>query len=251
MAPASPAVSAPRRDARGASTRWSDLVVVAIVPPVASSLDQTVFGHRRHLPPGIIGPVDDDRPSGLRSMDCVYIIRTDGRWPVPAHRPGNRSQERTYQALRGALLDGVYLPGERIYEGARGQGAGRQPQPRPRSRAPSPAGRATPGSAALRNLRHDDPAEEIEDVYRIRAALEATAAALAAERMTDQEIEELGAILLEQQQAARLTAAALLGSPSRSCRPIASITPSTWAPAARDSDAPRADLRAGDALPEA
>jgi DNA-binding GntR family transcriptional regulator len=45
--------------------------------------------------------------------------------------------------------------------------------------------------------------DEIEDVYRIRSALEATAAALAAERMSESEITELGTILEEQEAAAR------------------------------------------------
>jgi DNA-binding GntR family transcriptional regulator len=121
-------------------------------------------------------------------------------------------QERTYQALRGALLDGVYLPGERIYEGALAKALGVS---------------RNPVREAVRRLQQDGllqvrphygiyvttiPPEEIEDVYRIRGALEATAAALAAERMTDQEVEELGAILLEQQRVAT-TAEALPREP--------------------------------------
>jgi DNA-binding GntR family transcriptional regulator len=111
-------------------------------------------------------------------------------------------QERTYQSLRAALLDGQYLPGERIYEAevAHALGVSRNPV-----------------REAVRRLQQDGlldvrphngifvasiPAEEIEDVYRIRAALEATAAALSAERMMDADIEELGAILAEQQAAA-------------------------------------------------
>jgi DNA-binding GntR family transcriptional regulator len=111
-------------------------------------------------------------------------------------------QERTYQSLRSALLDGDYLPGERIYEAAIAQALGVS---------------RNPVREAVRRLQQDGlldvrphygiyvatiPAEEIEDVYRIRGALEATAAALAAERMTPAEIEELRAILEEQQSAA-------------------------------------------------
>ncbi|HEY3524415.1 MAG TPA: GntR family transcriptional regulator [Candidatus Limnocylindrales bacterium] len=111
-------------------------------------------------------------------------------------------QERTYQSLRSALLEGDYLPGERIYEGAIAQALGVS---------------RNPVREAVRRLQQDGlldvrphygiyvatiPAEEIEDVYRIRGALEATAAALAAERMTDADIRELGAILAEQQEAA-------------------------------------------------
>jgi DNA-binding GntR family transcriptional regulator len=121
-------------------------------------------------------------------------------------------QERTYQALRVALLDGVYLPGERIYEGvvAAELGVSRNPV-----------------REAVRRLQQDGllhvrphygiyvasiPPEEIEDIYRIRGALEATAAALAAERMTEEEVEELGAILREQERVAT-TAAALPREP--------------------------------------
>jgi DNA-binding GntR family transcriptional regulator len=111
-------------------------------------------------------------------------------------------QERTYQSLRSALLDGDYLPGERIYEAAVAQALGVS---------------RNPVREAVRRLQQDGlldvrphygiyvatiPADEIEDVYRIRAALEATAAALAAERMTDEEIRELAAILEEQEAAA-------------------------------------------------
>jgi DNA-binding GntR family transcriptional regulator len=116
-------------------------------------------------------------------------------------------QERTYQALRGALLDGAYLPGERIYEGAVAKALGVS---------------RNPVREAVRRLQQDGllqvrphygiyvttiPPEEVEDVYRIRGALEATAAALAAERMTEQEVDELGAILVEQQEAATHAAA--------------------------------------------
>lgn len=111
-------------------------------------------------------------------------------------------QERTYQSLRSALLDGDYLPGERIYEAGIAQALGVS---------------RNPVREAVRRLQQDGllevrphygiyvatiPPDEIEDVYRIRAALEATAAALAAERMTDEEVTELGSIVREQQEAA-------------------------------------------------
>jgi DNA-binding GntR family transcriptional regulator len=111
-------------------------------------------------------------------------------------------QERTYQSLRAALLNGEYLPGSRIYEAAVAQALGVS---------------RNPVREAVRRLQQDGlldvrphygiyvatiPPEEIEDIYRIRGALEATAAALAAERMTDAEIDELRVILAEQQLAA-------------------------------------------------
>ncbi len=104
-------------------------------------------------------------------------------------------QERTYQALREALLEGQYLPGQRIYEAeiARLLEVSRNPV-----------------REAIRRLQQDGllevrprsgiyvasvPADEVEDVYRLRAALEGVAAALAAERMTEAELEELGRMM--------------------------------------------------------
>jgi DNA-binding GntR family transcriptional regulator len=111
-------------------------------------------------------------------------------------------QERTYQAIRAALLNGDFMPGERLYEGAIAQTLGVS---------------RNPVREALRRLQQDGllevrphygvyvaaiPVDEIEDTYRIRGALEAMAAAMAAERMTDKEIRELGAIVKEQRIAA-------------------------------------------------
>ena len=116
-------------------------------------------------------------------------------------------QERTYEALRSALLDGRYMPGERIYEAvvAKELGVSRNPV-----------------REAVRRLQQDGllevrphngifvtsiPPEDVEDVYRIRGALEATAAAMAAERMTDDEIGQLEQIVAEQMAAAEAAAA--------------------------------------------
>jgi DNA-binding GntR family transcriptional regulator len=111
-------------------------------------------------------------------------------------------QERTYQAVRAAILDGDYLPGERIYEGAIASALGVS---------------RIPVREAVRRLQQDGlldvrphygiyvatiPSEEIEDIYRIRGVLEATAAAMAAERMSDDAIAKLGEILKEQRRAA-------------------------------------------------
>jgi DNA-binding GntR family transcriptional regulator len=116
-------------------------------------------------------------------------------------------QERTYQALRTALLEGRYLPGERIYEASIAQALGVS---------------RNPVREAVRRLQQDGllevrthngiyvtsiPPEEIDDVYRIRAALEAMAAALAAERMTRAEIDALGRIVREQWRAAQAASA--------------------------------------------
>ncbi len=112
-------------------------------------------------------------------------------------------QERTYQALRAAILEGEYLPGERLFEG---------------TIAEALQVSRNPVREALRRLQQDGlvrtqahrgiyvtevPEDEIEDVYRVRAALEGTAASLAAERMTAEEIRQLATILHEQEEAAR------------------------------------------------
>ena len=159
-------------------------------------------------------------------------------------------QERTYQALRGALLDGAYLPGERIYEGAvarRSASAGTRFVRRSAASSRTACSRSGPTTESTSRRSHR---EEIEDIYRIRGALEATAAALAAERMTDAEIEELGVILVEQQQAAKTAAVAApgagLGCPGRS---LPSRHPRRGAEPAADRPA-RADLRAGHPFPQ-
>ncbi len=104
--------------------------------------------------------------------------------------------------MRAALLDGEYLPGDRIYEATIAQALGVS---------------RNPVREAVRRLQQDGlldvrphygiyvttvPAEEIEDIYRIRGALEGTATGLAAERMTDEEIEALAQIYAEQVSAA-------------------------------------------------
>lgn len=135
-------------------------------------------------------------------MYSVYIIR-----PMIARLSPLTDQlslqERTYQAIRSALLDGDYLPGERIYEGAIAKALGVS---------------RIPVREAIRRLQQDGlldvrphygiyvatiPSEEIDDIYRIRGVLEATAAALGAERMTDDEIDELGRIVDDQRKAAQ------------------------------------------------
>jgi DNA-binding GntR family transcriptional regulator len=131
----------------------------------------------------------------------VYIIRAMSTRLSPLTDQLSL-QERTYNAVRAAILDGDYLPGERIYEGAIAAALGVS---------------RIPVREAIRRLQQDGlldvrphygiyvatiPSEEIEDIYRIRGVLEATAAALAAERMSDDEITELGEIVKEQRIAA-------------------------------------------------
>jgi DNA-binding GntR family transcriptional regulator len=118
--------------------------------------------------------------------------------PIGAQRS---LQERTYQSMRLAILEGRYAPGERIYEAEVAQALGVS---------------RNPVREAVRRLQQDGlldvrahygiyvtriPVEEIDDIYRIRAALEGTAAGFAAARMTDADVAELESIVQEQEQA--------------------------------------------------
>lgn len=121
--------------------------------------------------------------------------------PVPPERTSGlladypSLQERIYQILREAILRGDYAPGERLYEGnlARILGVSRVPV-REAIRRLQQVGlieaRARSGIFVA-----SFTLEEVDEVYRIRAALEGTAAALAAEKMTDGELDALGDIL--------------------------------------------------------
>ena len=103
--------------------------------------------------------------------------------------------------MRLAILEGRYVPGERIYEAEVAQALGVS---------------RNPVREAVRRLQQDGlldvrahygiyvtriPVEEIDDIYRIRAALEGTAAGFATARMTDEDIAELATIVGEQQNA--------------------------------------------------
>jgi DNA-binding GntR family transcriptional regulator len=112
-------------------------------------------------------------------------------------------QERTYQALRTALLDGKFAVGERIFEAEVAQMLGVS---------------RVPVREAVRRLQQDGllevrprsgiyvasvSLEEADDIYRIRAALEGAAAGLAAERITGGELEELGRLLKREEEESR------------------------------------------------
>jgi DNA-binding GntR family transcriptional regulator len=110
-------------------------------------------------------------------------------------------QERTYQTLRSAIVEGQLAPGVRIYETtlAKRLGVSRNPV-----------------REAIRRLQQDGFIEvrprngiyvaeygvdEVRDLYQIRAALEGTAASLAAQRMTDEELAGLDAVLERMERA--------------------------------------------------
>jgi DNA-binding GntR family transcriptional regulator len=112
-------------------------------------------------------------------------------------------QERTYQALRTALLDGKFGIGERIFEAQVAQMLGVS---------------RVPVREAVRRLQQDGLLEvrprsgiyvasvaqdEADDIYRIRAALEGAAAGLAAERISDSELAALGRLIKREEDESR------------------------------------------------
>ncbi len=112
-------------------------------------------------------------------------------------------QERTYQALRAALLDGEFPVGERIFEAQVAEMLGVS---------------RVPVREAVRRLQQDGLLEvrprsgiyvasvsqdEADDIYRIRAALEGAAAGLAAERIAAGELEALGELLKREEDESR------------------------------------------------
>ena len=129
-------------------------------------------------------------------MSEVYIGR-DKAQPLPSGglKDHPSLQERAYQLVRGAILDGAYQPGERLFEAAIAEALGIS---------------RNPVREAVRRLQQEGlvevrprsgvfvaslSIEEARDLYRIRAALEGVAAAFAAVRMTDEEVDGLRLIL--------------------------------------------------------
>lgn len=112
-------------------------------------------------------------------------------------------QERTYRALRHALVTGEFQLGERLYE---------------MELAASLGVSRNPVREAIRRLQQDGLIEvrprsgiyvasispdDADDIYRIRGALEGIAAYLAAERATEAEIEEMEQLLIHPHRAVR------------------------------------------------
>lgn len=110
-------------------------------------------------------------------------------------------QERAYEALRDAILRKEFEPGQRLLEVELAELLGIS---------------RSPVREAVRRLQQDGLIEtrpragifvvsitrqEIDDVFRIRAALEGTAAALAAQRGTEHEFESMEGMLAEMETA--------------------------------------------------
>jgi DNA-binding GntR family transcriptional regulator len=106
-------------------------------------------------------------------------------------------QERAYQTLRAAILEGKFAVGERVYEAKIAEQLGIS---------------RNPVRESVRRLQQDGlldvrprggifvasiSVEEADDIYRVRGALEALAARLAAERIAPAELEHLGELVHE------------------------------------------------------
>ena len=106
-------------------------------------------------------------------------------------------REIVFETLRGAIIDGTLKPGERLMEVqlAEDMGVSR-----------------TPVREAIRKLELEGlvlmiprkgayvsgiSSKDIADVFEVRAALESLAAGLAAERITEQELEDLNRFMVE------------------------------------------------------
>ena len=106
-------------------------------------------------------------------------------------------RDLVFEALRDAIIRGILKPGERLMEVQLAEELGVS---------------RTPVREAIRKLELEDlvvmiprkgayvsgiSLKDIADVFEVRAAVEALAAGLAAERITDEELEELERILVK------------------------------------------------------
>ncbi|GAV25578.1 GntR family transcriptional regulator [Carboxydothermus islandicus] len=111
-------------------------------------------------------------------------------------------RELVFETLREAIINGVLKPGERLMEVQLAEELGVS---------------RTPVREAIRKLELEGfvvmiprkgayvagiSLKDVADVFEVRAALESLAAGLAAERITDEEIEELERVLVKQQSLA-------------------------------------------------
>ncbi|ABB16185.1 MULTISPECIES: GntR family transcriptional regulator [Carboxydothermus] len=111
-------------------------------------------------------------------------------------------RELVFETLREAIINGVLKPGERLMEVQLAEELGVS---------------RTPVREAIRKLELEGfvvmiprkgayvagiSLKDVADVFEVRAALESLAAGLAAERITDEEIEELERVLVQQQSLA-------------------------------------------------
>lgn len=105
-----------------------------------------------------------------------------------------RAADRAYTLIKDRLLEGIYKGGERLRVGALGQELGVSKQPVMESlRRLSAEGFVTISPQVSSSVRRHNDAE-IRDFFRLFAAGEGEATAMAAERGTDEELERLRAV---------------------------------------------------------
>lgn len=120
------------------------------------------------------------------AQDVVGIVGVQPTTPLP---------ERVYQTLEQSIVDGVLRPEMHLVEDdlARRLGVSRNPVRQALQRlAHEGFVQRQPGRGAF---VHSPSAQEIDDIFHVRALLEADCARLAAERITESELEELSRIL--------------------------------------------------------
>src|SRR5690554_15275 len=129
---------------------------------------------------------------------------------VVGFQPATPLPERVYQTLEQSIVDGVLRPEMHLVEDelARRLGVSRNPVRQALQRlAHEGFVKREPGRGAF---VHSPSAQEIDDIFHVRALLEGDCARLAAERITESGLEELREILqlgkaaVEEQDAGRL-----------------------------------------------
>jgi DNA-binding GntR family transcriptional regulator len=117
-------------------------------------------------------------------------VEDNVRWATRREGGDNRIADQVYRRLRRAIVNGEIQPRTRLVETniATTLGASRTPVREAISRLVSD-GLVSPHSSG--GVEVVDTRLELDDIYRIREALEGCAAALAAERATDAELARL------------------------------------------------------------
>lgn len=149
---------------------------------------------------GMLSTVDDNQLDWASFRDAGDMSHADSsertpRMQVTAIQKGQSLSDQAMDKLMELIMNGHLLPGERIQEAtlARQLGISRGPLREAISRLE--------GRQLLQRLPHigvrvaDPTPAEISEAYMIREALEALACRLAAERMTDEDLQRLDTIL--------------------------------------------------------
>jgi DNA-binding GntR family transcriptional regulator len=114
---------------------------------------------------------------------------------ITGFEPATPLPERVYETLEQSIVDGILRPGMHLVEDdlARRLGVSRNPVRQALQRlAHEGFVKRQPGKGAF---VHSPSPQEIDDIFHVRTLLESDCARLAAERITDSGLQELGRIL--------------------------------------------------------